>query len=1202
MAGRQGPAQGAQYGSGNEQRNYFAPVTQYVFAGGFDRLRDVVFDPVPLARDLDLARFTGREWLIGQIDGFIGGRPRGYVIIQAEAGVGKSTLAARLAGTRPWPCHFTRLPGGRSPEAARKSLAAQLIAAWDLEEWAPEGVLPAAASRPDWFSRLLEAAAHKRDQQQPDADRREQIVVVVDGLDEAEAEPGAGGRGLPLGLPESLPDGVFVVATSRFGIDRALHAVRNPADWLQIEVEGDGNLDDMRRFICDITSSDRGDVRLLRRLRDGGAEVDWFRVKLAQVCAGVWIYLRYVLDEIRDGIRNPRSIGDLPADLAGFYAEQVDRWRGGEDEAAQRLWEQVRLPVLGVLGAARAPLTVAELAGFAAVHAPGAVRAFIEETARAFLSRRDDDSSGVPSYALRHHSLRDLLTGHVPARPDLDSTARMLAAQVQAAHRQITSVLTPPGEPGERSWDTAGRYTRDHLAAHAAACGELDTLACDPGFLLAADPGAVLVQRAKLCASDSKRALAAFDLSLHNWTAATPTARLDTLAANAARVHATALTAACTVAGGEWPVRWAAWTGRGHRKLTGHWGRVTAVAIGRAGDRDVIVSGSDDATVRVWDAVTGSLVGAPLAGHHGPVTALAIGRARDGDVIVSGSADKTVRLWDPVTGASLAVHAGPVTALAIGRAGDRDVIVSGARDRTVRVRDALTGAPVGAPLAGHHGPVTALAIGRAGDRDVIVSGARGTTMRVWDAVTGAPVGAPLAGHHGPVAALAIGRAGDRDVIVSGSADMTVRVWDAVTGAPVGAPLAGHEHWVNAVAIGRAGDQDVIVSGARDGTVQVWDAVTGAPVGVPLTGHDRAVSAVAIGSAGDRDIIVSGSEDTTVRVWDAVTSDLGDTQLVGHEDCVSAVAIGSAGDRDIIVSGSADTTVRVWDAVTGSLVGAPLTGHHGPIAAVAVGRGGDRDVIVSSARDGTVRVWDAATGAPVGTPLTAHGGTVSAVAIGRAGDRDVIVSGAADTLRVWDAVTGAPLGAPLTAHGGPIAAVAVGRAGDRDVIVSGARDGTVRVWDAATGAPVGGPLAGHDGVVTAVAIGGAGDRDVIVSGAADTLRVWDAFTGAPVGAPLTAHGGTVSAVAIGRAGDRDVIVSGARDGTVQVWDAVTGAPVGVPLAGHDRWVNAVAIGRAGDRNIVVSGSDDRTVLVRHHRPHQQIRQGQLHTVVTVGHRI
>ena len=139
-------------------------------------------------------------------------------------------------------------------------------------------------------------------------------------------------------------------------------------------------------------------------------------MNVAQACAGVWIYLRYVLDEIREGIRNPRSVGDLPGDLAGFYAEQVEIWRGADDEAAQRRWEQVRLPLLGVLGAARAPLTVAELAAFAAVPSREAVGAFIEETVRAFLNRRKDPD-GPPRYALRHQSLRDLLTGNIPAAP-----------------------------------------------------------------------------------------------------------------------------------------------------------------------------------------------------------------------------------------------------------------------------------------------------------------------------------------------------------------------------------------------------------------------------------------------------------------------------------------------------------------------------------------------------------------------------------------------------------------------------------------------------------------------------------------------------------------------------------------------------------------------------------------------------------------
>ena len=43
-----------------------------------------------------------------------------------------------------------------------------------------------------------------------DADRP--IVLVVDGLDEAEASA-IDNAALPLGLPASLPDGVYVVAT-----------------------------------------------------------------------------------------------------------------------------------------------------------------------------------------------------------------------------------------------------------------------------------------------------------------------------------------------------------------------------------------------------------------------------------------------------------------------------------------------------------------------------------------------------------------------------------------------------------------------------------------------------------------------------------------------------------------------------------------------------------------------------------------------------------------------------------------------------------------------------------------------------------------------------------------------------------------------------------------------------------------------------
>ena len=58
-----------------------------------------------------------------------------------------------------------------------------------------------------------------------------------------------------------------------------------------------------------------------------------------------------------------------------------------------------------------------------------------------------------------------------------------------------------------------------------------------------------------------------------------------------------------------------------------------------------IVSGSDDHTIRIWDAKTGASVGSPLKGHTYCVWSVAY--SPDGRSIISGSDDRTIRTWDP---------------------------------------------------------------------------------------------------------------------------------------------------------------------------------------------------------------------------------------------------------------------------------------------------------------------------------------------------------------------------------------------------------------------------------------------------------------------------------------------------------------------------------------------------------------------------
>jgi WD40 repeat protein len=79
---------------------------------------------------------------------------------------------------------------------------------------------------------------------------------------------------------------------------------------------------------------------------------------------------------------------------------------------------------------------------------------------------------------------------------------------------------------------------------------------------------------------------------------------------------------------------------------TGHTAAINALAIGRIDGLPVIVSASDDGTVRLWRQGKEPLLRV-FAGHEGPVRTVAIGRLGGRDVIISAGADATIRIWDP---------------------------------------------------------------------------------------------------------------------------------------------------------------------------------------------------------------------------------------------------------------------------------------------------------------------------------------------------------------------------------------------------------------------------------------------------------------------------------------------------------------------------------------------------------------------------
>ena len=308
----------------------------------------------------------------------------------------------------------------------------------------------------------------------------------------------------------------------------------------------------------------------------------------------------------------PLSVGDQPADPAapGFDPARIP---SGVGEALGKYLEQLPEPQQSRTRALLTALAYARGGGvddhtwmaFTGALGYPVSTADLDQlrasTAADYLLQAIPDDSG-PVTRLFHQALADELL----ARRHQPSDERTLVAALRPA-------------PGA-TWATASGYALAYAADHASSARQLPGLLDDPGYLAHAD----LARLPALLSLDPDTAADPVAVIVRQVAARAnplpPPRRARLLALTAAHFGLPdlrrRLAAACTQ---PFTPVWAHSLGSPHMELTGHTKAVDAVAIGRIGDRDVIVSAGWDFTVRVWDAVTGRARGEPLTGHTGGV-------------------------------------------------------------------------------------------------------------------------------------------------------------------------------------------------------------------------------------------------------------------------------------------------------------------------------------------------------------------------------------------------------------------------------------------------------------------------------------------------------------------------------------------------------------------------------------------------------
>jgi hypothetical protein len=409
--------------------------------------------PTPLEKILDFDStlavadaFVGREAVFAALETFRTNYDRGYFDIVADAGLGKTALAAAITRRRDAICFFASASRGlKRADQFLSHVSAALIVKYELKyERLPENI----GSDATFFTKVLRQAIASR---APGG----ALWIVVDGLDEAEPPPNEAN---PLLLPDELPKSVYIVVTHRPGID--LSTVANtPVE--QYEIHRD-DADQKTSIEAYLRAQAKPSSRLGQLL--GGAippiTAEEFVTLLQSGSEGNFMYLSYVIEDIAN--RKPEDLAldvrSLPKGLIGYYARFWSRLLDFKENNWAD-WDGLYRPVIERLGVAFEPVP-AEWLGKQINRSTTEVLERALERWQRLLGR--EQRNGTALWRLVHRSFADFLATKV---------------DLGAAHSAVADYYMVGLRHDWAKWD---KYGLKHTISHYAEASQSKPLARHP--------------------------------------------------------------------------------------------------------------------------------------------------------------------------------------------------------------------------------------------------------------------------------------------------------------------------------------------------------------------------------------------------------------------------------------------------------------------------------------------------------------------------------------------------------------------------------------------------------------------------------------------------------------------------------------------------------------------------------------------------
>ena len=337
--------------------------------------------------------------------------------------------------------------------------------------------------------------------------------------------------------------------------------------------------------------------------------------------------------------------------------------------------------------------------------------------------------------------------------------------------------------------------------------------------------------------------------------------------------------------------------------LEGHRGQITKLLFHPV--YSLLVSASEDASIKVWDVETGKPEKS-LKGHAGVVNSLSFNAT--GTLLASASSDLTIKLWNFQTfecTKTLQGHDHDISDVCLLPSGDH--LVSASRDKTIKLWEISTGFCI-KTFTGHNDWVRRVTVHP--QLPIMASGSKDQTIIIWDLSLGQKAGTSdsaaiqkvLNEHTHVIEAIVFANVNANRTIAK--SEYYVKLMNQGIISEPGKEEEEVKHKLEGKK--QVTSQVFLASCSRDKLIKIWDVKDGRVV-VTLTGHDDWVRDLIFHPNGK--YLISVSDDKSIRMWDLLTGRCIKKMAEAHNSFIPCIDISEK--YWVAATGSANNVIKLW---------------------------------------------------------------------------------------------------------------------------------------------------------------------------------------------------------------------------------------------------------------------------------------------------